>query len=84
VLFVLCDLTSAPSCSYLQKVSDYLSAQLATPEGRRLVSVYSFWRLYESLADYLAPEFRAARQRLLEKLSGSEPRSNAVTVYIFF
>ena len=61
-------------CSYLKKVSSYLTSQLGTASGRRLVSVYSFWRLYESLADNLAADFRAARQRLQEKLSASQPR----------
>lgn len=60
--------------SYLKKLSARLTDLLATAEGRRLVSVFTFWRLYESLADYLAPDFRAAKQRLQEKLADAKPR----------
>jgi len=68
------------SDQFLNEISKEIDELLKTDNGRKLVSLFCFWRLYDNLVMDLSQPFRLLNQRLKEKIKGvSESPAKKVT-----
>ena len=58
----------------MERVSGKISSLLQSKQGRELISVFCFWKVYESLIENLSHQFRSIQQTFKDEVKGYKKR----------